>query len=396
MIRRRPGGAEGATGASPPHSRDAGAKGSRRGWETTLVVVLFLGYVGRYFTTSHLDVSMVRFQESEEMSAGAMSDMLAIGAIGELVGAQQPPRPCRGCVRPALGARGGAGPRPGEDVQVLTRPRRGPARRAGKLGFGILADKVGGRVVNLYLGNLACAAAAVVMTAVSSPAALVGAWFLTSVSLSGTWPGIVRITSLWVPPSRQGRVMGILHMGNMVGDVLVRAVLGALLGMGFTWRGVFLVGAAINVALNVPALLFLRDSPTDFGLSVDGAPPSASAAKGARTPRYGSSRLWADLLQPLLGDSHVLLVMILSLQLVAMREFFLHYSAPFLVHVHCADATAPLPVQGEDSAAAAAKAFHACVASDEASQAGAWASMMFPLVGAFATFVAGWLKVCAG
>lgn len=120
MIRRRPGATEDSGGQGSARRELQGGAAARRRWEAALIGVMFLGYVGRYFTTSHLDVAMIRFQESEKMDADTMSDMLAIGAIGEFVGAgghrpcgaraghlrPRSPPPLRECVFPPPESRG--------------------------------------------------------------------------------------------------------------------------------------------------------------------------------------------------------------------------------------------------------------------------------------------------
>lgn len=84
--RRRQGGGD----AASPHARARSTapllSARQLRLETLIVGVLFVGYVGRFFCTAHLNVSMPRFQESEHVDSEQLSDILATGAFGELFG----------------------------------------------------------------------------------------------------------------------------------------------------------------------------------------------------------------------------------------------------------------------------------------------------------------------
>ena len=54
----------------------------------------------------------------------------------------------------------------------------------------------------------------------------------------------------------------------MLGDVLSRLVLGALLGAGVSWQGLFYVGALVLFLIFLVSLYFLKKDPQSIGEEV--------------------------------------------------------------------------------------------------------------------------------
>lgn len=247
----------------------------------------------------------------------------------------------------------------------------------GKTLNGVLAEYLGGRGVFL-LGMIASALCTVLFAftpdIAPSLAPLAGwlglplavllpmyaVWSLNRFVQSMGWGGLVQIASRWFPPGRMATVMGVLCMSYLLGDAIARAYLSQALREfpQLGWRGLFSLSAATLFAISVLNLFLLKSRPSVLGLPE--APPPPGNVYGADT---GDARMspWA-LLKPLLTNFTFWLVCLMNMGLTLIRETFNFWTPTYLNEV---------------------------VRIDVASSG--MASLVFPLAGAAASLLCGWL-----
>lgn len=203
-------------GDSPRHRR----------WELTVVVMLFASWVACYFCRDHLFLVADQFQQSTGVSDSSLGLMMAFGYV----------------------------------IYPL-----------GKVVFGYLTDRFGGRpaMIACIVGT---AVASFLFSLGSSLAYFVAMWALLRLFQPAGWIGLVKLAGNWVPWQRQGRVMAVLSLSMMVGDVTARGVLSVFIGMDYTWQAVMQLGSGITLAIVVPSLILLKPDPTHVGLPL--VPPN--------------------------------------------------------------------------------------------------------------------------
>jgi OPA family glycerol-3-phosphate transporter-like MFS transporter len=228
----------------------------------------------------------------------------------------------------------------------------------GKFLSGGLTDFLGGRR-NFLLGMVASSAFTVLFAFGGGFPIFTLAWMLNRLVQSTGWVGIVKITSKWFSFSTYGTAMGILSLSFLFGDALARAFMSRLLVAGYTWRGVFLIVAAILFAVSVVSAMLLRESPRDIGEREPGANPNNLF--GEDDDRSPNSM--AALLRPFLGSRVFWYVCGLSLGFTLLRETFNTWTPAYFT-----DAIGLTAAQAAESSA--------------------W----FPLLGGISVLFAGWLS----
>src|SRR5262249_39109022 len=117
----------------------------------------------------------------------------------------------------------------------------------------------------------------------------------------------------------------------LFGDAAGRLWLGALVGGGGGWRGVFVASAATLGVIAIVCAISLRESPRDVGLS-----EPIGAARTVYGERGGAARPdgVVDLLAPYLRSPAFWLVCSVSLGLTLVRESFNAWTPTYLVEVY--------------------------------------------------------------
>ena len=302
-----------------------------RAWQGVTVGTLFTGYLGYYVCRSNLSV-VTPLLLDEYAAAG-----LTKGMVGDVA-----------------------------SVGIV-------AYAAGKLVNGVAADLVGGRRLFL-VGLFASVAATLLFTlapdwapALAGVAARLGlgaavvlplmlVWAGNRVVQSMGWGGLVQLAARWTEPHRLPAVMGFLSMSYLVGDAVARLALGQLVRLGFGWREVFAVAAAVLAAIGLVAAVLLKSRPSAVGLPEP--PPPAENVYGATAARPLSA--W-ELVGPLLASRAFWFVCVLNMGLTLIRETFNFWTPTYL-----RDAT-----------------------ELDAGRAGI-TSLVFPLTGALSAVTAGW------
>jgi OFA family oxalate/formate antiporter-like MFS transporter len=78
---------------------------------------------------------------------------------------------------------------------------------------------------------------------------------------------------------KRGRAVALVAMGMSFGTTALPLVTSGLIEV-WGWRGAWIALGAANIALTIPAAVFVRRRPEDLGMLPDGAPAAASATPG--------------------------------------------------------------------------------------------------------------------
>ncbi len=218
----------------------------------------------------------------------------------------------------------------------------------GKPFAGMMADFLGGRT-NYLLGMLGAVAMTLLFAAGGGIPLFTAAWFGNRLLQSFGWAGMIKVTSRWFPFSSYGAVMGVISLSYLFGDAAARAFMGWLLGMGFGWRGVFAVDAAVLFIIFVVNALVLVESPKRLGLEEPEANPESVYGEEANVTAPPNLQ---SLLGPLLRRPAFWIVCLLSLGLTFLREAFNTWTPTYFVEsvglsqARAASASALFPLVG--------------------------------------------------
>jgi NNP family nitrate/nitrite transporter-like MFS transporter len=127
-----------------------------------------------------------------------------------------------------------------------------------RLPMGILADRMGGRVLFAVLAIVVAVPVALVPYA-PSYRALLGVGFLLGLAGSSFAVGVAFV-SPWFPRDRQGSALGVYGLGNAGQSIAVFG--GPLLAASIGWQGVFRWTAVMLVVWGLVFAAFARNSPT--------------------------------------------------------------------------------------------------------------------------------------
>lgn len=131
----------------------------------------------------------------------------------------------------------------------------------GKLIWGPLSDRIGGRQTFLYGISLT---AVLVIAFGFSPNVMSFTIFSALIYglKSSGWPGLTKLVGNWYHPLKYGRVWGVLSTSSRASVVLGTLFFGWLLGV-MSWRYVAVSAALIALLICVFCYFFLKESPED-------------------------------------------------------------------------------------------------------------------------------------
>ena len=296
-----------------------------RRWQAAIVVLLFSGYAGYYFCRANISVATPLL--IAEMHAHGISVEEATLRIGGLV---------------SLGTL---------------------AYALGKLFLAGTGDFFGGKR-NFLLGMLGAIAFTVVFALGGGLPIFTFAWIGNRLIQSIGWAGMVKVSSKWFSYSSYGTVMAILSLSYLVGDAVTRSAMGALIGIGFGWRTLFLLAATALGVLFLVNLLVLKESSSALDLPEPEVSPINVFGKSGSEDRPVDLRA---LLEPLLRNSSFWIVCILSFGTTLVRGTFDEWTPTYFI---------------------SASGFSVAQAASY--------SALFPAAGAVSVLVAGWLSDRAG
>ncbi|MDX2314624.1 MAG: MFS transporter [Gammaproteobacteria bacterium] len=162
----------------------------------------------------------------------------------------------------------------------------------GKLIWGPLADKIGGRFA--FLAGIVLTALLVVTFGLShNVVAFTVCSALLYCTKSSGWPGMTKIVGQWYVPRQYGRVWSILSTSSRASVVLGTVAFGWLLAF-FHWRTVAFLSAAMALLVYAVCRFFLYDKPTDSHFMEDDKESATALAAKQQHPLDGTS-LWTGL-----------------------------------------------------------------------------------------------------
>eukprot|EP00656_Telonema_subtile_P037745 TRINITY_DN4210_c0_g1_i2.p1 TRINITY_DN4210_c0_g1~~TRINITY_DN4210_c0_g1_i2.p1 ORF type:complete len:476 (-),score=64.82 TRINITY_DN4210_c0_g1_i2:176-1603(-) len=288
------------------------------GWtgpETTMLLVLVVGYIGRYFVTVSVYLLSEGIQTELLMNNDEFETLIWTGFVFELFGT---------------------------------------------LAAGLVADRCDSR--KCYLGaNYGVAMLALCLGLTEHAWQFKVGWYLIAAGQCGTWASAVKIVSRWFDFSQQGRAIARASMSFLLGDLLARAGVGYMLHLRLSWRLCLQACGLVATAASLPALMFLRSSPADAGLA-----PRQTISPEQDNLLAGIERPGVTVCcQRLFGSAKFQLVVLLNFLSCGHREFWLTHSAAFLEHAFCSQSgTYPRGcIAGVDAVSAAAFGSALCAAA---------------------------------
>ena len=209
---------------------------------------------------------------------------------------------------------------------------------AGKIVNGVLGDFLGGKKIFL-LGMVGSVVATVAFGLGQGVAVFFGAWAVNRLVQSMGWAGLVKTTAHWFSYQSYGKIMGLLSLSYLFGDIVAKLLLGQLLVLGLGWRGLFMAAAGVLAVVALASRFSLKSTPESIGLP---APPTRPdnlfAGPEGPTDRPTSP---GSLLRPYLQSRSFQLVLVMSFGLTALREAFSFWVPTYLVEAaHLSEGTA--------------------------------------------------------
>lgn len=199
-----------------------------------------------------------------------------------------------------------------------------------KLANGFVGDRVSARW--LMAAGLALSALMNGAFGLASSVLVLGIlWLLNGWFQGMGFPPCARILAHWFAPAERGRMWGIWNGSHMIGAAGI-LVLAGWLGQNFGWRAVFLVPAAIALAMAAVLVIWLRDTPGSLGL-----PPvevyrreGGAADETAIEPALSPAQYKALLRRRVFGNRIVWLASIANFFVYTVRLSFLNWAPTFL------------------------------------------------------------------
>jgi sugar phosphate permease len=208
----------------------------------------------------------------------------------------------------------------------------------GKVFNGVLGDFLGGKKIFL-LGMVGAVLATVAFGLGQGVAVFFAAWAANRLVQSMGWAGLVKLTANWFSYRAYGRIMGLLSLSYLVGDIAAKLVLGQLLDLGLGWRGLFMAAAGVLALVALADWLNLAAAPASVGLEAPPASPTSLFA--SPDPAADQPTSLGALLRPYFRSPSFLLMLGLSFGLTALREAFSFWVPTYLVEAaHLSDGAA--------------------------------------------------------
>jgi OPA family glycerol-3-phosphate transporter-like MFS transporter len=198
----------------------------------------------------------------------------------------------------------------------------------GKVFNGVLGDFLGGKKIFL-LGMVGAVLATIAFGLGQGVAVFFVAWAANRLVQSMGWAGLVKLTANWFSYRAYGRIMGLLSLSYLVGDIVAKLVLGQLLDLGLGWRGLFMAAAGVLALVALANWLGLAATPAGVGLDAPPASPTNLFASPNSTAEQPASL--GALLRPYFRSPSFLLMLGLSFGLTALREAFSFWVPTYLV-----------------------------------------------------------------
>ncbi len=259
---------------------------SSRFWQLTTAVGLFVGYSGYYLCRSNL----------------AVATPLIIQEFGS-----------QGIDKEMMGKIASAG--------VV-------AYAIGKVINGLIGDAIGGKKVFLF-GMIASVLATVLFGTGTGLAVFFAAWIFNRAVQSMGWGGLVKITAHWFSYRNYGKVMGVLSLSYLFGDIVAKLWLGQLIRWGLTWQSLFFVAAGILLVIALVCTWAVKNDPESLGFP----PPEINPNSLLKEDTTDEKPSLKQLLRTYFSSFSFILLLLMSFGLTAVREAFNFWLPTYLFEV---------------------------------------------------------------
>ncbi|CAN5281107.1 MFS transporter [soil metagenome] len=199
----------------------------------------------------------------------------------------------------------------------------------GKVVNGILGDFIGGKKI-FIAGMIGSVAATVFFGLGSGLFIFFAAWAANRLIQSMGWGGLVKITGNWFSFRSYGKIMGILSLSYLLGDIVAKIVLGQLLNWNFGWREIFFVAAGILAVIALIQIVSLKNDPESLGYNAPEVNPDNLFNKGDQSTKPPNIK---ELLGPYFKSFSFILLLLVSFGLTALREAFSFWIPTYLFEV---------------------------------------------------------------
>ncbi|MDJ1493343.1 MFS transporter [Cytophagaceae bacterium DM2B3-1] len=259
---------------------------SSRFWQTTTAVGLFIGYSGYYLCRSNL----------------AVATPLIIQEFGD-----------QGIDKEMMGKIASAG--------VI-------AYAVGKVINGLVGDAIGGKRVFL-LGMIASVLATILFGLGGGVLVFFVAVVLNRAVQSMGWGGLVKITAHWFSYRNYGKVMGLLSLSYLFGDIVAKLWLGQLIRWGLTWQELFFVAGGTLFLIALFCLWAVKNDPESMGFDAPEINPNSLLKEDSNEQKASLG----EILRTYFSSLSFILLLIMSFGLTAIREAFNFWLPTYLFEV---------------------------------------------------------------
>lgn len=198
----------------------------------------------------------------------------------------------------------------------------------GKVLNGVLGDFLGGKRIFL-LGMAGAVVATVAFGLGQGIIVFFVTWAFNRLVQSMGWAGLVKTTANWFSYQAYGKIMGLLSLSYLFGDIVAKLLLGQLLVLGLGWRGMYMVAAAVLATIAVINWVNLKSTPESVGLAAPSVNPDNLFT--GRDPSSEAPPSLKALLRPYFRSPSFLLMLAISFGLTALREAFSFWVPTYLV-----------------------------------------------------------------
>jgi OPA family glycerol-3-phosphate transporter-like MFS transporter len=143
------------------------------------------------------------------------------------------------------------------------------------------------------------------------------------------WGGLVKIAAHWFSYRHYGRVMALLSLSFLFGDIVAKLWLGQFIRWGFDWRELFFIAAATLLVLAAVCAWAVRNDPESMGFE----PPEPNPNTLLKDDSTGEAVSVRQVLLTYSRSLPFLLLLALSFGLTAVREAFNFWLPTYLVEV---------------------------------------------------------------
>ncbi|KAI3647980.1 hypothetical protein MP228_008201 [Amoeboaphelidium protococcarum] len=168
-------------------------------------------------------------------------------------------------------------------------------------------------------------------------------WAMGRFFQAAGYGSMIDVLSNWYPLQFHGRVFGYASLSYNLGDVVIRVMLGSVMTyltdstevtdsqQALTlWQDIFDISVVLSSIFGAASLWYLRDSPSDYGLSADFNSTPATTTTSRQKPKQSSGG--GGILQKIMKYSRngkFVMLVVMCVCLTLLREIFLTWTSVY-------------------------------------------------------------------